>query len=765
MDHAFYQACFTRVGGNSATAGWQLVSCSPDIPVQLSSFFESAEKGVQTPEVPLDAEGRPLCMLDLISGGGQAGLVRVQYGLADSFGRSSMFCHGFLFPDSLELLKHPENLLGIKDENFHFTAEETAVIPEQLAMEPAGDLDAALAFCGMGDREYGIFVRCAYTALSSRARSTVFVKTDGDDRKARCLLYLLLSALPWSMRTRVTACTSPEMPVSSRMFIFVQTPPAGVRWVEPATGENNILTAPLEARWRRNPFVADFVTRRRSMTAEEADAYWQGYDTWLARMGDRTITDMEALNLAWNMEYGEKTPDRIPGLLCDWLALPLPGCGEMEEETAVLLNQVTEEGLLLPPETENLLRERTRVCTSEALKTAYRKYLSLRLSRTGEEETVEVLTGMREDPVLFREVAADLRREPGGAEHLLPFYEQLVRKTVMEPDCSFQVLLGLRDETRDLPDARRLLPDLEEGCFRAAERALASGEPVFQVLEEYEDTLHQISPSARSRSVALEDAFYQMFLQALQPERMEEYANFFDRCRRYQDGDRFMDALGDAASGSWHRVGNWLMGAAGKKEWRDHAALLIRYAMEEGAPETCQDIWFWAAAAKCQETGTVTFMVRHRATLLLDPVRLEYSTGHDPFWLKRDNLERFTQLLSRYVEEGGDQASSLKDSLGVLKSACSRREEEKRQAEKEERRREKAEQRQQRRDRAAGFLGGLLGRDQEEPEPGENAGEQPQEPPQKGKKQKPPAEDAGLGVVLPGDREGGRRGRFFRKDR
>lgn len=219
MRTKFYQACFAHVDTGNLSTGWQVVNTSANIMQSMVSFFENSEKSNDVSVNKKNADGSPLKVTKIICDGKNIGLTQVKYGLSDKVGRACFFSHGYIANDSYEVLKTPENILNISDDNFHFSVEETQSIPEELKYTEARSEKDIMEKYGLNRDLCVNFVKCALFPLFSSAQTTVFVKTDGSREMAMDLLYIIYHSLPYSLRPRVTASTYAKPTGGNSMYL------------------------------------------------------------------------------------------------------------------------------------------------------------------------------------------------------------------------------------------------------------------------------------------------------------------------------------------------------------------------------------------------------------------------------------------------------------------------------------------------------------------------------------------------------------------
>lgn len=163
--------------------------------------------------------------------------------------RDVMFAHGFVF-NTKDVSKHPESLLSIRDDNFKFTVEETAVQPELLSCDPPLGVDSAMSAAGLTKETWNTLMECIYSQRDSRSDEPLYIKASTRE-EMKALIYCILIALPKQLR--FSFAFSNENSISGTMFgkdargemiqpqriFFTNNIPAHATYFEPEFGGTN----------------------------------------------------------------------------------------------------------------------------------------------------------------------------------------------------------------------------------------------------------------------------------------------------------------------------------------------------------------------------------------------------------------------------------------------------------------------------------------------------------------------------------------------
>lgn len=398
MSRKYYQICYAH-----SDTGWAVINTSENMPQELVNDFSSIERGnaalASGTKVAMGGNKTPSCMYEIYFRNNHVGLVRVQYSLSDSQGRPISFAHGYIFPDAYELLKDPNGLLGITNKNFadqKLSEEERSSIrsvpgeynrrlieqssiknlPDEFQRTAPFTIESSMKECGFSEETYQRYILTIYSQLlSSNTDNNLYIKTDGTEEYAWKLLYLTYSAIPFSMRTLLSASTYLHTEQHNTKLIFCAELPENMPHIDPKTGVNNVMSEIVEKRLKdRNPFIVKslgFVLRNKH------DQFFAMIEACLRLMGDINLTSMQALNLAYS--FGTKEydyPDKLPALVYGWLALPVNNFEDWEKVVGFLLKKADDGKVILGKETIGMISERLNKAVTEKFKKQASEYLS-----------------------------------------------------------------------------------------------------------------------------------------------------------------------------------------------------------------------------------------------------------------------------------------------------------------------------------------------------------------------------------------------------
>lgn len=689
MENKFYQACYTRVGVHE---GWRSINLSDDIPQNMLSMFERNEAGNEVKKgIPTDKNGIPLWMFEIFCNKDCIGIVRVQYGLSDAFGRSNFFSHGFLFPNAYELLKNPNNILGISDYNFKTDIEKTKIIEDNLERVEDLNIKHALETCHMTRANYVRYIQCVYYALSTNTKNTIYVYTDGEDDTVRNLLYLTYSAIPYSLRLKITASTCPEIDGTNKMLVFCTKIPEYTYFVNPRSGENNILTAAIERRWARNPFVSYFAENYQSVKQNEET--YQNMEKWLGEMGDVLLRDMDSLRLAYSMcrlKQDEIDDEELQGLLYDWLALPVQSCESFEKNIAYFLELVVERQIKLNEESEQLLRTRIKEGAIKQLQDVYLRYYSFAIVQMGHEEGCDCLRGLGKETPIFAKLRELLMNSKEGMGLLCEYYVENTKRIVKNPECTYGDLVETYYDCIDLDDIiKDVQTCLHKKNIEISKKKLQENEDIREVLRCYKETEIDIG-NKQFVLKPLYDEYDRLAQIDFRPEKISEYKKFYSKHKEYSLMRSFLKGLNALEQEKYEWIELYLNSEKAEELSPQLIDSLFECALKNNAAEQCLSITFWDAFAEKKKMPLAELLINNHIKILYDSDVLENSLKEDlEFWDTTETVEGFYETCLQCMEQEGGCKEALNESCEILKYEVKQRKAEDKRHQKELNQKEK----------------------------------------------------------------------------
>ena len=558
----------------------------------------------------------------------------------------------------------------------------------------AYSIEKALDNCHMTKENYTIYIKCLYYALSTNTNNTIYVRTNGEDEIMRNLLYLAYMAVPYSLRIKITASSCTELDNTNKMLIFGENIPEYSRYVDPWTGENNILTPAIEKRWERNPFVTCFAEN--CEREEYNEKLFRDMEKWLVEMGDILLNGMDALRIAYMMsteDIDNVQDDEIMGLIYDWLALPVASAESYDHQTAVLLSKMLKRKIRLGEEAEQMLTERVASSVSEKLKDTYLQYLAFVTAQLTEEEGYRYLNELGKENPVFVKLRAVLSEKEEGRKLLCGFYLHNIGNLTADPDCTYGDLIEAYYDCEDMEEIESEAQTLlHKKNIEIARTEIRAGIDFETVKTSYENTELDIRRSGKIAKELCEE--YDCYIHNhFNIDDMDKYQDFYVKWEKALSSAEgmleYIECMEAAGAGDYQRVKRYIESDISYEIDGRLVQLLYEYIISGHAAEKCMSFTFWSSLARWLDRPLVNILAENRVGILCDSKLLQRSLETDiDFWTSTERIERFYGKCIDYADQTGDKM--LAASCDVLKREIKQRrvEEKKRKKEQEKRARQ-----------------------------------------------------------------------------
>ena len=686
MNKKFYQACFSHVDTDDLSAGWQIINTSPDIMQSMVAFYETNEKINDVSVTKQNADGSHLTVTKIICDTKNIGLVKIQYGFTDKGGRACFFSHGYIANDPYEVLKNPESILNISDDNFRFSVEETQNIPDELSyIQPLSEKDIIDKY-GLNRESCVKFIKCVLFPLFSSAQTTVFIKTDGSREMAMDLLYIIYHSLPYSLRPRVTASTYAKPTGANSMYVFTDDIPDVGNHVNPISGDNNILSEAYEKRLERFPFATHYVEHM-PQPIEVHNEYYNTFEEVLKDMGDIHINKMESLRLAFTTFTSTKTADNeIGGLLYDWLALSVPANENVVARIEKFVRVATVKGIDLSENVIKLLQDRIKESNSDVLYKSYVNYEACSLIKVGNEafkkmdvHTFKKMDVHRRDKVFYHDLCTVFRQTPDGEALLNAYYLNGAQQLVDLRTCSYNDMISFIAECNYIIDIQKVRNIFSEKCKHILLAEQRKGKNFKAIYSAYQKTVKEIDPNAKISWKEFTDEYDGTFKAHFDETRITEYEEFYRIFNtQYPWSTDFLKVRKAVESRKFNVATEYIQNNCclgyyqiSSEDVQAFSKNILEYAFENDAAELCTDMAFWYAFATVLNYDLIDLMVKKHVSVLCNPDVLSSVMDSDRFWCNLENLEYIYEGCLRYYDDHKDQQAITKYTLRLLKDQIS----------------------------------------------------------------------------------------------
>lgn len=430
MTNRVLQCCYTNASqevNGKISSGWKAVSVSADIPSDAYTTcvkLQSANSTIQS--TMLDETGNVLNLLEIVGDGNYLYIMRSQYGLLDRLGRPNMFSHAFILPcKEIEFASNPNNYLTISSKSFKDN-EETASEPNVDIIRNEGfDLEEALKKCQLSDKNYATLIQCVYTQFSNKkSAKPLFIQYDGTEENMMSILFCIYSAIPLSMRRKLSVASVVTNNTVDKNIIFSINAKEKEQYIVPITGENNILTPKMERKISRLGFV-DYTAQQHETLDEPG--YFRMLEEKAIELGDSAAANELILKIAHlqlgDVDISKIDDDDLDARLSDALRSNSVGSDAMDKYIAEMLEEVTKRKLYLTDENEESLAYRLENPT-ETLSVAAERYNFYRFSMLPTREAAKKLSKMAS--AVFEKYRGKLSKTEKGLRILDCYYSDVV---------------------------------------------------------------------------------------------------------------------------------------------------------------------------------------------------------------------------------------------------------------------------------------------------------------------------------------------------
>ncbi len=689
----FYQYCFTRLGGNAADAGWQSLNKSGDIPQELVNAAERIAKDNHISESSKAPLGVAMHQIFTEPQSDGLGVARVYYSGVDPFGRVLYYNHAYLFENAYEMLKEPNNVLGIADSNFRYTAEETADIPTDLQYsEPLCEAQA-LEACGMTAESYAAYMKAIFRIFYETAKKTIYVKTDGSDKMAKDLLYLTYSALPYSLRHRITAETYAK-PKSAEgcSLVFTDNIPERVKYVDPVTGANNVVDAALDAWLSKYGYALYYVNAYPNSVAHKKE-YFGGLEDILTKIGLKNTENNDLLNLAFKVgttKTESLSNDELVRYFNEWLSLNLPLNDYVIGKLCSLLEMVTARDITINDVITTKIVDKISKSQSEKLTDKYLQYLNSYMGKMSEDEAYKFMLIQRKDAGLFAKLIEVIKANAAGMRILMDYYVREAKLLAANDSSTYETLEKFLVPVPNEPEKQTIRQIFVERCEAIALEKQRTGAAFNAVYGEYQNAFKSICEGIAVKFDVLVGDYDVAFRNQFDCERIGEYANFYSTFVKafpaLQPSAEFIYASTAVANRDIQTLMKYLHngcrltdGASNAPEDKQtYANNLYAYAIHTGLEKDSRFISVWINFARLLNKELYSLLAQTKVALLLEPEAMQESLAMDEFWNRSNsegvsNIEKFFSEAVEYINKHPDEEAVSKKVMDVLKNEIKER--------------------------------------------------------------------------------------------
>ena len=434
----FYQACYGKPGNN-----WELLNVSPDTPPTMTTFFERVGNGCTPQNVGsenlISEDGSSFNLYEIISDEGIVCVLKAIYGERDTFGRPKMFAQGFMFPAE-GVLNDPNNIIGIKNDNFKLDYERTKDIPSELSFEINGpnglnNFDDAILKKMMG---------CIYLSLSSAIDYPIYITYNFNEDLIKSLISYILISLPYSLRYRLSFANANTMQYSKfKSIMFVNKAPNGEKFFSLADGESNLDLS--EMNQDKNKHALFF--RYFKSSTVEFDSFCRELNSICNEIGFVYNCEYDE-NLLANMvmqgtdKLNDLDDTELTRYLLDILTKATTQNSFIDNYISKVLNVFDQKGIIPNDTILKRIENRNENSSSPELTEVYKKIRMRALLNKGVSEMVDFLSQQHsKSKTVFVDWCYSIAQISGGLDAIESFYKRKIDSSTQLKD-----IINLDDE-------------------------------------------------------------------------------------------------------------------------------------------------------------------------------------------------------------------------------------------------------------------------------------------------------------------------------
>ena len=526
------QCCYTRLGGQSLSSGWQTVAASPELPAETERAYILLQNQ-NIPDGAANIGDTTQVMTELVSSNDCLFLTRVRYGLVDELGRhNNMFAHSFIFSfKDADVLKDPNRFLTVSDENFKADLEEAGRIPDSFIRTEPYTLSGAMEQCGLNPERYRLLIQCVFAQRMGSSIKPLYIHCSGEERAVRALLYCIYVGIPYSMR-RTLSCATSAMGGAKRDLILSKSHGSADFYFEPSDGSNNILTPKLTSRFGRLGYI-DYFALHCEETSGQPD-YFDRLETIAVSLGEPMAAHPSILKIAHQLVLGMDlealTEGELSEKLYDALTAKSKGSDELDSYITGLLEKVNQRNLKLSDEVEENLFYRLGQTRFEGLLKEGELYSINILCHMPAEEAAKKLAGLADSESIFFNYSRKLADMDAGADILDLYYSQYR----VSQNTDWEELCRIIDEISYLKKKTLTIDKIDAAAWSQYQTALDVGRKPMDAYNHYGAVMQKLLSESR-------------YLECLEGAREEYWEHF---CLKEFDMNKAAEYLFFALDGS-----------------------------------------------------------------------------------------------------------------------------------------------------------------------------------------------------------------------
>ena len=458
----FDQICFTRISGTGSGDGWQSVNESPTIKGSAISAFTGMQNSNTVAPQFDTVDQQEQIVTELCPDDESVFYTRIKYNVGvDDKGRAIIFAHSFAFRLD-EFVRNFHDVLRLSNENFHYSVEQTAAIPNDLVLMEKVELKQCVSLLDLKPSIYTSLMRCIYYVLSGKVKTTLHIICDCKPETIYQYLVCIYSALPVSFRKKVSFSNYTPSSSAVRTIVFDrQIKNRADFYFDPKTGNNNVLNELLNKKMNQYAFI-DTVPQKVMDPAFSPESFFAELDDELNKFANGQNITLDLYNVAYGLLKIERegaskdeNPQALLKRMYDLLCVPILH-PYIDQQIQYVYADIVERKVKMPPAMVERVGKRVESTSISDLVLCHQQYLVNNLFDMDDMSAAKYLydtyANRNDNSEGYVRIKQLLQREPRGEKILEEVAVMLAKRMQVDE----RHILEFYNNTRDIKNRSRI---------------------------------------------------------------------------------------------------------------------------------------------------------------------------------------------------------------------------------------------------------------------------------------------------------------------
>lgn len=460
----FYQICY----GKPNKTDWTYFNMSENTPSNIMVFFTKVAKSNSPEFVDSSFSEEKKNFFELTSNDGMVEISKVQYGSTDIMGRPTMFVHGFVFSAEDNILKKPNELLAVSNDNFKFSVEETKDIPSSLIVHASWTVKSAMDYVGIQKNHLESIMALVNYSLASSTSSSSYIIYNGTEEQKKALIYLVLHFLPYPLRYELSFSTADNLnPNFKKNIIITDKEDQNGYCVNLQTGSYDFDWENVESDKSKYPFYNEFKN-----SFDNFDKFCNNFQKVQETIGYKFLSPYKDLLFIYEIQeflIGNKTLEsfsqnsqEFQKFVFEFLGKAPFGKNAIDSFIASMLEEYVKQDLPVNEFLMNYVTYRSEKTENKSLKSICEKLQAKFLLSDGIDNAVEFLQNKKEQNADDFNKWSKLMANIGNEEVVDKYFDEQIKnvKSYDELNQIFEEIVSINEKSSSLDLIKEKLIDL-----------------------------------------------------------------------------------------------------------------------------------------------------------------------------------------------------------------------------------------------------------------------------------------------------------------